>query len=43
MFSLKKVDDLRVREREQEERGTINSTPKWAKIETLKALLQLAE
>ena len=28
MFSLKKVDDLRAREREQEEKGTTNSAPK---------------
>ena len=28
MFSLKKVDDLRVRERDREEKETINSAPK---------------
>ena len=27
MFSLKKVDDLRAREREREEKGTTNSAP----------------
>ena len=27
MFSLKKVDELRVREREREEKGTTNSAP----------------
>ena len=28
MFSLKKVDDLRARERDREEKGTTNSAPK---------------
>ena len=27
MFSLKKLDDLRAREREREEKGTTNSAP----------------
>ena len=29
MFSLKKVDDLRAREREREEKGTTNFAPLW--------------
>ena len=31
VFSLKKVENLRVREKEQEEKGTINSAPKSLK------------
>ena len=30
MFSLKKVDNLRAREREREEKGTTNSEGKWS-------------
>ena len=31
MFSLKKVENLRAREREREEKGTINSAPQSLK------------
>ena len=43
MFSLKKVDDLRAREQEREEKGTTNSAPRTFQLIYLHIFLVSAE